>query len=185
MSPRTIRRTSAVPGQPKASNEWRTPRACFDALDDEFDFGIDLAATAENALCAQWLGPGSLLAEDALAVTCIGGLVDTFGLTAFLNPPYSSDLIAPFLAKAVEEAAIGMVIVALVPYTPDVRWWAHVEHATEIRRIPHRVPYLQADGTTKAGAMFPSCVAVFRPQPGVVQPAAPRYVTWTWRKLVP
>lgn len=182
MSPRIVRRTSRAPGEPKASDEWRTPRACFDALHDEFRFAVDLAATAENRLCDLWFGPGSAYLCDAFEAPWTIALAAIRDRACWINPPYSSDLIKRFLECVVVESALGLTIVALVPYSPDTRWWTFVERAVEIRRIPHRVPYLKADGTTKAGAMFPSCVAIFRPQPGVLPPASPRYVTWTWRQ---
>lgn len=67
----------------------------------------------------------------------------------------------------------------LVPYTPDTRWWQHTQQAAEIREIPHRVPYLRADGVTKTGAMFASAIVVWRPQPGIVR-GDPRRVVWTY-----
>jgi hypothetical protein len=146
----------------------------FNALDDEFGgFQIDLAATSANHLCGLWFGEGGE-APDALVVPWMSG-------PGFLNPPYSSALIKAFLAKALAETAHWCTTVALVPDTPDTQWYQYLHGAQEIRHIPHRVRYLKADGVTAAGAMFPSCVAIFRPQPGVRQPAGPRHVTWSYR----
>lgn len=41
---------------------WRTPLWLFDALDIEFGFWLDSAASDKNALCAHWLTE----ADDAL-----------------------------------------------------------------------------------------------------------------------
>lgn len=86
------------------------------------------------------------------------------------------------MRKAAEEARHGFTTVALVKYDPSTLWWGATRSAVEIREIPGRVPFLKADGTSAAGAMFPSAVVVFRPQPGVMR-AQPRRVTWTWRPL--
>lgn len=166
---------------PKASDFWRTPSDLFAALDSEFMFGVDLAADQENHLCLGWLGPGGVQ-EDAFAASWEDVLVDAACDAAFLNPPYSE--CERWLARCAEqiEDMPSCVIVVLVPYTPDTRWWRHTARAVEIREIPHRVRYLKADGQTAAGAMFPSAIVVFRPQPGVVR-GEPRHVTWTWRNL--
>ena len=165
---------------PKASDLWRTPSDCFAALNEEFMFGIDLAADAENHLCDAWLGPGSPIAEDALIYDWHDAFSRAGTDAGFLNMPYSQ--VERWMALAVEMIARmrGCAIVTLVPYTPDVKWWRHTSAAVEIREIPHRVKYLRADGKTAAGAMFPSAVVIFRPQPGVVS-GGPRHVRWTWR----
>lgn len=186
MSPRILTRTKRVPGVLAESDKWRTPPDLFAALHAEFSFMIDLAADETNRLCEFWLGPGSELSENALATDWRQVTQDQWGgyphLWGFCNPPYSSELIAQFVEGFVVQTrdGCGFNVAALLPDTHDTRWYRHLRWASEIRRIPHRVPYLKADGTTKAGAMFPSCVAIFRPQPGVRNPA-PRIVEWTWR----
>ena len=187
MSPRILQRVAREPGVLAESDKWRTPPPLHLALDDEFNFAIDLAATKEDRLCVDWLGLGSWIAEDALTTVWQSAaekgkdhemLPHRWG---YLNPPYSAQLIKQFMEKAVEETRVAFGVVALVPDTHDTQWYRHLRWASEIRRIPHRVPYLKADGSTKAGAMFPSCVAIFRPQPGVRNPS-PRVVEWTWRQ---
>ena len=173
-----IQRAASVPGQPKASDLWRTPPALFAALDAEFGFDIDLAANAENHLCPRWLGPGGL-AEDALAVRWAD-----YGRVGFLNCPYSMDLIRRFMPYAARQGH-DMTIVSLTPHDSSTIWWDQsMRWAVEIRELPHRVPYLRADGASKAGAMFSSAVAVFRPQPGILR-AQPRRVVWSYRPAKP
>lgn len=172
-----ITRTASVEGEPKASDLWRTPLDLFAALHAEFRFMVDLAADADNALLRIWLGQGGV-AGDALVASWMALPIASPG---FLNPPYSAALIARFVEKAAHEASQGFTTVALLPCDPSTRWWQFTRSATEIREIPHRVGYLKADGTSKAGAMFPSCVAVFRPQPGILR-AQPRRVVWSYRK---
>lgn len=43
--------------------EWETPQDLFNALDEEFHFGIDVCATAENAKCENFFS----IKEDGLA----------------------------------------------------------------------------------------------------------------------
>lgn len=189
MSPRILQRVAREPGVLAESDKWRTPPPLHLALHEEFGFGIDLAADEHSRLCHYWFGPGSTLATDALRVPWrktfeyVLDIEDTvFPLFwGYLNPPYSAQLIKQFMEKTVEETRVAFGVVALLPDTHDTQWYRHLRWASEIRRIPHRVPYLKADGSTKAGAMFPSCVAIFRPQPGVRNPQ-PRVVEWTWRQ---
>lgn len=170
---KVLKRTPTVPGEPKASDLWRTPLALFQALDAEFGFDIDLAADTSNHLCPRWLGPGGLV-EDALAVDW-----PTLGRAGWLNPPYSTDMILQFM-EATARHSHRMTIVTLTPLDPSTEWWEFTRMATEIREMPHRVPYLKADGVTDPGAMFSSVVSIFRPQPGILR-AQPRRVLWSWR----
>lgn len=186
-----MKRIQRTPGhERKESDHWQTPRDLFAALNAEFDFSIDLAADQSNHRCKVWLGPGGIR-EDALSCDW-AYMIETAAmrrksrsLWAFLNMPYSTEMIKKFHAKIAEECALTKEryfgLVTLAPDDHSTRWYRANSLASEIRRIPHRVPYLKADGQTKAGAMFPSMVGVFRPQPGVANPS-PRVVSWSWRK---
>jgi DNA (cytosine-5)-methyltransferase 1 len=169
-----ITRTPTVAGAPKASDEWRTPQALYDALDAEFGFHVDLAANAENALHQIYLGPGGV-EDDSLVASW-----HEVASVGYLNPPYSAALIGRFVKKAAQEAQHGFTTVMLVKHDPSTRWWEWTRSAVEIREVQGRVPFVTADGVTKAGAMFPSAVVVFRPQPGIVR-GQPRRVVWTYR----
>ena len=70
---------------------WQTPLWLFDALDIEFGFWLDSAASDKNALCAHWLTE----ADDALNSEWIShGAI-------WNNPPYSN--IRPWVEKAAEQ----------------------------------------------------------------------------------
>jgi hypothetical protein len=178
-----LQRTKKSDG-PKESDFWRTPTDCWDALSSEHFIGIDLAADAGNHLGHAWLGPGSDIAEDAFAIDWYDAFARANTDAGFLNMPYSQ--CGRWLERCAEQIQQmpGCTIVTLIPCTPDTQWWRHTQAAVEIREIPHRVKYLKADGQTKAGAMFPSAVVIYRPQPGVRR-GAPRRVTWTWRQPKP
>jgi phage N-6-adenine-methyltransferase len=163
----------------RESDLWRTPDALWRELHDEFRFDIDLAALVETSKLDACFAPDHPTPHMRCALSA--QWLCAFRRVGFCNPPYSN--IEPFVAKAVDEASRrnGFTSVFLLPYSPDVRWWSHVEHAVEIRRIPHRVRFLLRDGRPLGSPTFPSCVVVFRPQPGIVQPSPPRHVTWDYR----
>lgn len=149
----------------KASDEWSTPQTLFDALDREFSFYFDAAATAENSKCQGcYFGPDNQAYPDALAVDWAGWLP---GACVWLNPPYSK--CREFIAKAAEEARKGCTVVCLVPSRTDTRWWhEHVwcaekhqpRQGVQVRFIKGRLKF----GGATAGAPFPSVVIVFRPE---------------------
>lgn len=149
----------------KASDEWSTPQETFDALDAEFHFTLDVAATHDNKKCRYWFGPDMASPyDDALAIDWwLGHRPDTEA--AWLNPPYSK--CREFIAKAADEARKGLTVVCLVPSRTDTRWWhEHVwdreKHApragVEVRFVKGRLKF----GGATAGAPFPSVVIVFR-----------------------
>lgn len=147
----------------KASDNWSTPQDTFDALNVEFYFDVDAAATQQNRKCPQWFGPGSAH-PDALALQNWGRPFNASAV--WLNPPYSR--CREFIAKAAAEARKGCIVVCLVPSRTDTRWWHQEvwdrEHhcprpGVEIRFIKGRLKF----GGATAGAPFPSVVVVFRP----------------------
>ncbi len=139
----------------RATDEWATPQATFDALHAEFGFALDAAASADNHKCAVYMTQEI----DALTQDW-----RPFG-SVWLNPPYSK--CSEFIAKAAEEARKGCTVVCLVPSRTDTRWWhEHVWDAAqhrprpgvEVRFIKGRLKF----GGATAGAPFPSVVIIFR-----------------------
>jgi site-specific DNA-methyltransferase (adenine-specific) len=141
----------------KASDEWATPQATFDALNAEFGFEKDCAASEANTkVPGFWLGPDcGVNALEYRWGPCV----------CWLNPPYS--MCREFIAKAAAEAALGATVVCLVPSRTDTRWWhEHVwdreQHGprpgVEVRFLKGRLRF----GGATAGAPFPSVVLVFR-----------------------
>lgn len=185
---------------------WRTEDALFDALHKEFNFSFDLAATKANRKVDNYLGPDheDPARRDALVVDWSSNSGP--GRPRFFNPPFSREdgtPIDPWIKKADEDSrrGNGATIVGLIPSRTDTRWWtAHVRRAVEIRHIPHRVRFyllpdeLAAVNEARAAAGkklikqsgesagFPSAVVIWRPQPGIVGPAVPRVVSWTYRQ---
>jgi len=147
-------------------DDWETPADLFAALDAEFAFLTDAAATAATAKCRRYFGPDSPWVADALSVAWHPGRY-------FLNPPYSQT--AAFIAKAAEAAASGSLVVCLVAARTDTRWWhAHVYDQTRwtwrpgvsVRLRKGRVRFVGATNS----APFPSAVIIFAPRTGTEAP---------------
>ena len=76
--------------------DWRTPRDLFRKLDQEFHFGLDAAATPENAKCECYFTPET----NGLSLPWGG-----YG-AVFCNPPYGRE-IGKWVKKAYEEFVRG------------------------------------------------------------------------------
>lgn len=76
--------------------DWRTPKGFFRELDQEFHFGLDAAATPENAKCERYFTPET----DGLSRPWSG-----YG-AVFCNPPYGRE-IGKWVQKAYSEHVRG------------------------------------------------------------------------------
>lgn len=138
------------------SDEWRTPPDLFAALDNEFCFTLDPAATRENALCSAYFTQET------------NGLVQTWaGHRVFVNPPYSDA--SSWIEKASKESRNCQVIVMLIPARTDTKAfhsyiWAAGDHThgprrgVEIRFLKGRLKF---SGHTSP-APFPSMLVIWR-----------------------
>lgn len=138
---------------------WRTPDELFKKLDNEFHFGIDVAADKENAKCPVYITKE----ENAL-------LKDWGGRGAiFCNPPYSRKL-GEWVEKAVfEHHRTGETVVLLIPARTDTKWFHKfvLPYAREIRFIKGRIKFLDRDGKLVNSATFPSMVVIFKQKGGL------------------
>lgn len=155
----------------RRSDEWETPQALFDALDGEFGFMLDAAATHENKKGDE--GTAYITAaEDALSVDWLEWMKGDDGeppwatWAVWLNPPYSR--CAEFVAKAAAESKKGCTVVMLLPARTDTRYfhdyiWDAKGHQprldVQIRFLKGRLKF----GDAKDSAPFPSMVVVFKP----------------------
>ena len=128
------------------SEEWGTPKALYDALDREFQFTLDPAATAENFKCAKYFTKE----QDGLQQ-------DWSKERVFLNPPYGSGI-----GKWMQKIATAdcEIAVALVHARCDTKWWhSWVEpYADEIRFVKGRIKF---EGG-KYSSTFPSVIVIYR-----------------------
>jgi site-specific DNA-methyltransferase (adenine-specific) len=145
----------------RASDEWRTPQALFEALDAEFGFDLDAAATAENCWVENYIGPDRTRVDRRDTLAC------PWAETTWLNPPYSQ--CRAFIEKAAMEARRGCTVVALVPARTDTRWFhAHIydrdanrfRPGVEVRFLKGRLKF----GDSANSAPFPSMLVIFRPE---------------------
>ena len=148
-------------GKSTWSDQWATPPEFFAALDAEFGFTLDACAQPWSAKCTRFYASGGLDVEW------------TGQRAVWLNPPYSN--IGPWLAKAHDAASWGAVIVALVPCTPDRKWWAeYVEGRCEVRYVTRntpgtvagRVAFIANETASPRRAPFPSAILIYRSQAG-------------------
>lgn len=77
--------------------DWCTPQGFFDALNEEFGFVLDAAATDKTAKCPKYFTPET----DGLSQSW------DFGGAVFCNPPYGRE-IGKWVQKAFEEARGGV-----------------------------------------------------------------------------
>ena len=80
-------------------------------LSREFDFELDVAASTQNALCAEFYTKS----DDGLSKVWKDRCV-------WMNPPYGR-AIGEWVRKAYESAQAGATVVALLPARCDTRWW--------------------------------------------------------------
>lgn len=121
-------------GEDLKQGVYRTPRDFMTVTREEFGpLAWDLAASADNAQALQYLTE----TDNALALDRpwrrLGGWL-------WLNPPYSH--IAPWAAKAAEEARHGAQILFLVPAAVGSNWYADSLHGqAEIRFLRPRLVF--------------------------------------------
>ena len=119
------------------SDDWRTPKEVYDALDAEFHFNDDPCR----------LG----------AVKDADGLLREWGTSVFMNPPYSKP--APWCEKAYLESRKGKLVVGLLRGDTSTRWFHDwVLGKAELRFVKGRIHF---NGLKPAP--FASIIAIWRP----------------------
>lgn len=129
------------------SDDWGTPQKLFDELNAEFNFDVDVCASAENAKCRRYFSKE----ENGLKQDW------TKFNTCFMNPPYGRQ-IGAWIEKAYDTSVNGTTVVCLLPARTDTRWFHDYCLKGEITFIKGRLKF--NDG--KVPAPFPSMIVVFR-----------------------
>ena len=131
-------------------DDWETPWDFYLALDAEFYFTLDAAATKENAKARHFITPE----QDSLSVEWTG--------TVWINPPWGRGLDA-WVEKCIAQADRGCTVVALLPNRTDCRWfWGRVlTTADEVRFVEGRIAFVGTTSSPTEGCM----VIVWRPNP--------------------
>ena len=144
-----------------SKREWCTPQGFFNALNNEFNITLDVAATKENALCADYYTS------------------ETDGLTqpwnpatgaVFCNPLYGRE-IGKWVKKAYDEARRhGKTIVMLLPARTDTSYFHdYIYGHAEIRFLRGRLAFTNSAGKVYGPAPFPSMVVIYNKK-GAVEP---------------
>lgn len=136
------------------TDEWATPQAFFDALNETLHFTLDPCATPQNAKCCRYFTK----AENGLTQEWTGRV--------FMNPPYGRE-IGKWVRKAYEESRKNAeLVVCLLPARTDTSWWHDYCLGGEIYFVRGRLRF----GNAKNSAPFPSAIVCFergRP-PGLI-----------------
>ncbi|WPJ70603.1 adenine methyltransferase [Escherichia phage vB-Eco-KMB41] len=145
--------------------KWQTPRWLFDWAAKRFgQFGIDVAAEKENALCDVYLDEKTDALKDGVEWGAEGGL-------AWCNPPYAEPL--PWIVKAIQQAKDrDVTTVFLLNSDASTAWFKKaldaaslVIHITSDGENSGRVAFVKA-GTGVAGKKNskPSVMFVIKPK---------------------
>lgn len=137
--PKTKRKNPAL--YTSMSDNWKTPKALYDKLNEEFRFDFDPCPYNET--------------PD------FDGLRIDWGKINFVNPPYSEW--QKWVDKAYREYRKGKTVVLLLASRTDTAAFHDIvlPYATEIRFLRGRLNFVGERGTARA-APFPSVVVVFK-----------------------
>jgi phage N-6-adenine-methyltransferase len=159
-----------------ANDEYGTPQALVDLLNEEFGFTVDVCATPENTRVRRFFGPVGCgggrwhknglfwcIAEDGLAR-------DWHDQTFWMNPPYSHGNTEKWVQKAVHEADLGARGVGLVRADTSAQWWRRwvAAEAKEVRFTTSRIHFVGSEGAYP----FPTALVVWDGRAGR---GGPRY----------
>ena len=147
----------------------KTPRWLIDELSLEWDFGLDVCATKDNAIVASYLGPDhpDTLRRDGLAADWAFYLGHAPRKVCWMNPPYSVGQLQRWCAKATAAATRGVTTVALLPGDSSTRVFHEFvlpnRHHFTKRRLRFEGAPLDSKGRL-ASAKFGSVIVVFSPE---------------------
>ena len=128
------------------SDDWETPQGFFDALNNVFNFRLDVCATPANTKC------------NCYFTKAENGLLQAWSGVCWMNPPYGRE-ISRWVQKAYESALNpGTVVVCLLPARTVTRWWHDyvIPHAQSVEFIKGRLRF-----SGRGPAPFPSALVVF------------------------
>jgi len=140
------------------NKECATPQDLFDDLDAIFHFDLDPCALPSNVKCRRFFTP----ADD--------GLKQPWEGSVFMNPPYGSPDIKPWIKKAFEEAQKdGTTVVCLVPARTDTAWWQDYCTKGHVWFVRGRLKF----GGSKGSAPFPSAIVIFSKLISIIRTTPP------------
>ena len=127
-------------------DEYESPPWLFKALDGEFGFTFDAAASEQNRLCKRWT-------DDVLRAA-----IDPTD-RIFCNPPYS--LIPIFVDKALASPNLWVM---LLPVRTDSEWFRKLSESERVafRFFRKRICFNLPGGTLTSSPRFASMIAIIR-----------------------
>lgn len=130
--------------------DWTTPRNVFDPLNVEFGFTLDAAASADNALAAEFF----TVEDDALKQNWGKHIV-------WLNPPYGiKPSLCDWVKKAYQASCDGATTVLLIPARTNTVWFhQYCLKYGEVRFVLGRPKF----GGATHGLPQPLAIVIFRP----------------------
>ena len=161
-----------------AKNDWGTPQAFFDRINEKYGFTLDAAASHDNTKCDWYYTAEGLFrlgSIDQYRWNTDNGLTGKWGIGldwTWCNPPYGRGL-KDWVAKAYTEMCHGHSSVLLLPartdtlYFHDYIWSAHdgkPRHGISVNFLKGRLKFEGAvnQKTGKADpAPFPSMLVEF------------------------
>ena len=160
-----------------AHDHWGTPLPFFEAVNREFNFDLDAAATDMDTLCERYIDPE----RNALITPWEGRAV-------WCNPPYGAGSAAGGTLEAwiargyAQHIAQRNTVVMLIPAYTDPKYWANfVMCAHEVRFLKGRLKFRDNLGTATMSARFPSVLVVFKYIEGHAYGKSPNQFVWDWR----
>ena len=148
--------------------DWETPPDFFKALDEEFHFTLDAAASHENALCKFYCTREGMFSKDISGDTYSTQSYGGDGLTlpwkghrVFCNPPYDSSIYRWVEKAANREAEVAVL---LLPPSVDTRWFHKFiwpDKANEIQFLQGRLKFWK-DGKIGPAPRAGNLLAIFR-----------------------
>ena len=156
------------PSGPGPQN-WQTPPALFQQLDQEFHFTVDAAASDDNHLCPRyWTEETDGLAQDWTSER------------VFCNPPFSK--MRKWVLKASSESDID-VAAMITPAAIDSKWWTEnvLPTVSEIRFIKGRVWFLK-DGKQQQAVNPIGCTILIWDNSRKTEPRVSWEYTWPGRQ---
>lgn len=150
----------------EAFQDYQTPPTLFAEWDQRFDFTLDAAASASNALCLKFYTK-----ED-------DGLSKDWGRNVvWCNPPYARWQLFRWVEKAHTASTHGATVVMLIPSSVETEWFHYYVWDKETRRerpfvelhlLPFRPRFIDPRNKAKSykgWRPLTSCmVVVFHPQ---------------------
>ena len=154
----------------ETSTLWETPRVVFNALDKEFWFSLDGAASETNNQCPRYYDE----AANAFVHRPLSEAV-------FINPPYGRGLDKWIdLFKIWADKDHGCSVVALLPTACETAWYQEAKRTCDEERItPKRIRF-ELNGKPVGSNTVGSTIFVWWPRPEFRPDfrATSRY--WTW-----